>query len=93
MRIQTEVLVVLLLLCLITRSAKPKLKGLVPGTAAAFRQSGSEEILAYYDLDRDGKYTLVWFRIDILTKSVNTTAQFLNAYIWNSKLKEYLLSG
>jgi len=38
-------------------SVKPKLKGLIPGTAGSFQQTGSEEIMAYYDLDRDGKYS------------------------------------
>jgi hypothetical protein len=43
------------LLLWLSAAARPKQKGLVPGTAGTFQANAHEEILLYYDLDRDHK--------------------------------------
>jgi hypothetical protein len=47
-------------LVVLALAAKPKQKGLVPGTIASFQENSNEEMLLYYDFDRDQKY----FRLD-----------------------------
>ena len=50
-------LIVIATLAVLANNAKPKQKGLIPATAGTFQNSSSEEMLIYYDLDRDGKYS------------------------------------
>lgn len=46
----------LALLIVLALALRPKQKGILPSSAGPFLANASEEILAYYDFDRDGKY-------------------------------------
>ena len=49
-------LALLALLLVSSLALRPKQKGILPSSAGPFLTNASEEILAYYDFDRDGKY-------------------------------------
>jgi len=42
---------------MMAEGGKPKQKGLIPGSIATFLDNSNEQLMLYYDFDRDKRYT------------------------------------
>jgi len=51
------VLVCLGVMSMMAEGGKPKQKGLIPGSIATFLDNSNEQLMLYYDFDRDKRYT------------------------------------